>query len=76
MSKQSQPCAPYPDKERQGYLYAVITAVICPCHLPMIGVFLGGSAAGAWFAQYFVLLAIIMGVLTLISFIAAARILL
>ena len=76
MSKQNEPCATYPEKEGKGYLYAVITAVICPCHLPLIGVFLGGSAAGALFAQYFVLLAIIMGILTLISFIAAARILL
>jgi len=76
MSKQNEPCATYPEREGKGYLYAVVTAVICPCHLPLIGVLLGGGAAGALFAQYFVLLAIIMGVLTLISFIAAARILL
>jgi len=73
---QDEPGATYPEKERKGYLYAAITALICPCHLPLIGIFLGTGAAGALFAQYFVLLAIITGVLTLISFIAAARILL
>jgi len=76
MSQTNRPCAAYPEKAGRGYVYAVITAIICPCHLPLVGVILGGSAAGALLAQYFVLLAIILGVLTLISFVAAARILL
>jgi hypothetical protein len=57
-------------------LYAAITAVLCPCHLPLVGLFLGGGAAGALFAQHFMLLAIALGVLSLISFVAAVRILL
>jgi len=67
--------SPY-DGKAKGYLYAVITAVICPCHLPLVGVFLGSSATGVLFAQHIAGLAIFMGVLTLISFIAAMRILL
>ncbi len=76
MSHLNEPCAAYPEKSGRGYVYAIITAVICPCHLPVVGVLLGGGAAGAFFAQYFVLLAIILGILTLVTFIAAARILL
>ncbi len=66
----------YSDNSRKGYLYAVITAVICPCHLPLLGLFLSGSAAGVLLAQNFILFAVILGVLTLVSFIAAVRILL
>ncbi len=76
MSQTNEPCAAFPEKSRRGYVYATITAVICPCHLPLVGVLLGGGAAGAFFAQYFVVLAIILGILTLMSFVAAARILL
>ncbi len=57
-------------------MYAVITAVLCPCHLPLLGVFLGGGAAGAFFAQNFMFLAVTLGILSLISCGAAARILL
>lgn len=64
------------DSKARGYRYALITALTCPCHLPLVGVFLGTGVAGALFAQYFVWLAIFMGVLSLISFAAAARTLL
>ncbi len=60
---------PY-DGKGKGYLYAVITAITCPCHLPLTAVFLGSSAAGVMFAQHFMLLAIFMGIVSLISFIA------
>ena len=76
MSNQNEPYATYPEKEGRGYLYAIITAIICPCHLPLVGALLGGGAAGAFLAQHFVLFAITLGILTLISFVAAARILL
>jgi len=62
--------------EGKGYFYAFMTAVLCPCHLPVVGLFLGTGAAGAFFAEYFILLAISLGVLSLITFTAAARILL
>jgi hypothetical protein len=69
-------CTTHCRDNSRGYLYAVITAIICPCHLPLLGIYLGTSAAGAVFAQHFVLFAVLMGVLTLISFAAAARALL
>jgi mercuric ion transport protein len=76
MSNGNTPDPAYADNKTKGYLYAVITAITCPCHLPLTSVFLGSSAAGALFAQYFILFAVLMGVLSLISFVAAARILL
>lgn len=56
--------------------YAVLTAVLCPCHLPLVGVFLGSGAVGAFFTQNLLFLAITLGILSLITFVAAVRILL
>ena len=53
-----------------------MTGVLCPCHLPLVGMFLGGGASSAFFAQNFMFLAVTLGILSLITFIAAARILL
>lgn len=68
-------CAPC-DSDGKGYLYAVLTAVFCPCHLPWLGIVLGGSAAGALLERHFWPLAIFFGVLSLFTFYKAARILL
>lgn len=57
-------------------MYAVLTAIACPCHLPLLGIVLGGSAAGVLFYQHFWAIAIFMGVLTLGFFYKAVRILL
>ena len=78
MTMQSSTCkACHDDAEKgRGYFYAVMTAVLCPCHLPVVGFFLGTGAAGAFFAEYLVLLAVSLGILSLITFTAAARILL
>ena len=75
---QNNACSACGDDEGRGkgYFYAVMTAILCPCHLPVVGIFLGTSAAGAFFAEYFVLLAVSLGVLSLITFTAAARALL
>jgi len=76
MLNRNECCSTPFDGRAKGYLYAVITAVTCPCHLPLLGVFLGSSAAGVLFAQHFILLAIFMGAVCSISLIAAARVLL
>ena len=76
MTNRIQTCPTCVDNKGKGYLYAVITAVLCHCHLPLVGMFLGGGAAGVFFAQHFMLLAIVLGILSLISFVAAVRILL
>ena len=76
MTIKNETCPACSDSKGKGYLYAVMTAILCPCHLPLVGLFLGGGAAGALFAQHFMLLAIILGILSLISFVAAVRILL
>ena len=64
------------DGEGRGYFYAIMTAVLCPCHLPVVGLFLGTGAAGAFFVEYFIFLAIFLGILSLIAFTAAVRVLL
>ena len=67
--------APGDDRAR-GYVYAVLTAIACPCHFPVLGILLGGTAAGVFFYEYFWPLAILMGLLSLFFFYKAARILL
>jgi len=64
------------EERRRGYVYAVATAILCPCHMPVWGVLLGGSAAGAIFDQYFWSIAVGFGVLSLLTFAGAAKILL
>ena len=67
--------SPY-DGRSKGYVYAILTAIACPCHLPVVGIVLGGSAAGVLFYEYFWPLAIFFGALSLFFFFKAARILL
>ena len=71
-----EPCETSDDDRGKGYVYAVLTAIACPCHFPIVGIILGGSAAGVFFYAYFWPLAIGMGVLSLFFFYKAARILL
>jgi mercuric ion transport protein len=76
MHNRNEPDPEYPEDKGKGYLFAVLAVITCPCHLPLTALFLGGTAAGALFAQYFILFAVIMGIASLISFVVAARILL
>jgi len=69
-------CEPTLEERRRGYVYAAATAILCPCHMPLWGIALGGTAAGLWFEQYFWSIAIGLGVLSLLTFAGAARILL
>ena len=76
MNNQGESCSACAENKGRGYLYAVMTAVLCPCHLPVVALFLGSGTAGAFFAQNFLFLAITLGILSLITFVAAVRILL
>lgn len=71
-----EPCEAPLEERRKGYVYAVATAILCPCHMPIWGVLLGGSALGGLFEQYFWSIAIGLGVLSLLTFAGAAKILL
>ena len=64
------------DERGKGYFYAVATAILCPCHMPLWGIALGGTAAGLIFEQYFWSIAVGLGILSLLTFAGAARILL
>jgi hypothetical protein len=76
MLNRNETCPSCFESKTKGYVYAVITAIACPCHLPLLGIYLGTSAAGAFFAQYFILLVVLLGILSLVSFAAAVRVLL
>ena len=71
-----EPCEAPLEERRKGYVYAIATAILCPCHMPVWGILLGGSAAGALFDQYFWSITLGLGVLSLLTFAGAARILL
>ena len=64
------------DARGKGWLYAWATAILCPCHMPVWGMLLGGTAAGALFQEHFWAIAIGLGLLTLASLFKAVRILL
>lgn len=64
------------DERGKGYVYAIATAILCPCHMALWGVALGGTAAGVLFEQYFWSVAIGLGALSLLTFAGEARILL
>ncbi|MBT6210181.1 MAG: hypothetical protein HOI35_09205 [Woeseia sp.] len=51
-----------------------MTAVLCQCHLPILALYLGTCAARAFFAEYFILVAITLAILTLLALTAAIRI--
>jgi len=76
MREPDQNCTTSCEPKGKGWFYAVLTAVVCPCHLPWLGVVLGGSAAGVFFQRHFWALAIFLGVVSLVSFLKAIRILL
>jgi hypothetical protein len=69
-------CEAPKDEHRKGYAYAIATAILCPCHMPLWGIALGGTVAGVFFERYFWSLAIGLGVLSLLTFAGAVRILL
>ena len=69
-------CEPSLEERRIGYAYAIATAILCPCHMPLWGIALGGTALSAAFEQYFWTIAICLGLLSLLTFALAARILL
>ena len=71
----SKQCSVDESHQGKGLFYAILTAVVCPCHLPIVGVVLGGSAAGVFFHQHFWSIAAFLAVVTLFSFYKAVRLL-
>ena len=69
-------CEAPKDERGKGYVYAIATAILCPCHMPLWSIAFGGTAAGVIFEQHFWSFAIGLGALSLLTFAGAARILL
>lgn len=67
--------APKPDlgAQRRGYIFAAIALISCPCHLPILVLLLWGTAAGAFLSEHLVAAAAIVGVVFVLSLVAALR---
>ncbi|MFQ5756634.1 MAG: hypothetical protein ACE5H7_11170 [Acidiferrobacterales bacterium] len=62
-------------RRRGGYVFGVVAAITCPCHLVFIVPLLAGTAAGAFLTQYFAMTLILFSVLFVLSLTAASRML-
>lgn len=55
----------------RGYVWGVLAALTCPCHLPVLALLLSGTAVGALITHYMGL-AVIVGVALFGTFVALA----
>jgi len=54
-------------KPRSGYLWGVLAVLTCPCHLPILAVVLAGTSAGAFIGEHWVIAAIALTALFVLS---------
>lgn len=50
-------------RRRTGYLFAALTVVTCPCHLPILLALLAGTAAGTLLSEYAITAVVILSLL-------------
>jgi mercuric ion transport protein len=55
----------------RGYVWGVLAALTCPCHLPVLALLLSGTAAGALMTRYMGL-AVIVGLALFATFVVLA----
>ncbi|MFJ4290664.1 broad-spectrum mercury transporter MerE [Cupriavidus sp. NPDC089707] len=60
------------NKSVTGYLWATLAVLTCPCHLPLLELALGGTAAGTSIVNHRGLSAVALSALFFV-FLAAAR---
>lgn len=60
-------------KSVAGYLWAVLAVLTCPCHLPLLALALGGTAAGTFIGTHQGLSALALSALFLLFLAAAWR---
>ncbi len=63
------------DRRRRGYVFGVLAALSCPCHLLLGAPLLAGIAAGAFLTKRFATALILLTVLSVLSLTAASRML-
>lgn len=55
------------------YAWGMVAALTCPCHLPLIGLALAGTSAGALLGQHWMIAAFALAALFLITLSRALR---
>lgn len=55
----------------RGYVWGVLAALTCPCHLPVLALLLSGTAVGALITRYMAL-AVVAGVALFGTFVMLA----
>lgn len=65
------PETPASTSRRRGYVWGVLAALTCPCHLPVLALLLSGTAVGALITRHMGL-AVIVGVVLFGTFFALA----
>ena len=58
---------------RTGYLWGGLAVLTCPCHLPILAVVLAGTTAGAFLGEHWVIAALGLTGLFLLSLSRALR---
>ena len=76
LPEDGETCRMEPVGRGRGWVYAWATAILCPCHMPLWSILIGGTVAGAFFEQHFWSIAVALGVMTLLTLYKAVRILL
>ena len=56
-----------------GYLWGTLAVLTCPCHLPILAAVLAGTTAGAFLVEYWVITALGLTGLFLLSLARALR---
>ena len=56
-----------------GYLWSTLAVLTCPCHLPILAAVLAGTTAGAFLVEYWVITALGLTGLFLLSLARALR---
>lgn len=62
-------------RRRGGYTLAIVAALTCPCHLPVLALLLAGTVAGAFLAEHLALVIAAASAIFLVSIVFAMRLL-
>lgn len=65
--------SPEARKPVAGYLWGVLAALTCPCHLPVLAIVLAGTTAGAFLGEHWGIAALALTGLFILSLMRALR---
>ena len=63
----SGPDASVPRRPLRAYLWGALAVLSCPCHLPIVAVVLAGTSAGAFLSDHWVVAALALTGLFVLS---------